>query len=500
MSLNDQYEHGRIPLKPLAYANKDLAQTNELVVDYGRNGSYHIYIADSEDPSILIDFTDKIIRDILPSATINANQFRISIEGIQEPSELRDIINHIYKRFVYADNENGFLFNNKDIEKIYDPNTKSILLKNEDGTIMLPVTTIDNIFDSSGAPMEELVNNITKFNCSFNIIDIEDVTESEFDFLYPYKNYDETIQIYIGGVYVSPDQYSIVNDIDNNEEYTNGTIVFHDNIENYLKISTGNGIENDYKLVMFFMYNTATASSGKYKYLHGSNIVNKTIPTFKLEKTTDNYLLDDSNIIPTSKALHNLYTDLYNSSTTTDGMHEVWSVDTGDETNITVQMPEEILYSDNPVIVHTATRCRKNTDCYMVFSNYNKTATKTFSNPINFPNNSYINKSIPANRPLTLIVYNEVPIINYYSRGAYILEGLSKETIVNRYIVICEAGQTDVVYTGLDYSYDGNIMVYRNGIRLFENIDYSINTGTETITLLNEAEYGEKIVFEYIGY
>ena len=107
------------------------------------------------------------------------------------------------------------------------------------------------------------------------------------------------------------------------------------------------------------MYNTIVTSSGEYKYLHGSNIVNKTIPTLKLEKTTDNYLIDDSNVIPTSKALHNLYTDLYNASTTADGMHEIWSVDTGDATNITVQMPDEILNSDNPVIVHTATRCQK---------------------------------------------------------------------------------------------------------------------------------------------
>ena len=500
MSLNDQYEHGRIPLRPLAYANKDLAQTNELIVDYGRNGTYHIYIADSEDPSILIDFTDKIIRDVLPSATINANQFRISIEGVQEPTALRDIINHIYKRFICADNENGFSFNNRDIAKVYDPNTKSVLLKNDDGTIMLPVTTIDNVLDTSGVPMEERLNNITKFSCSSTIIDIDDTTESEFNFLYPYTNYNESIQVYVGGTYLSPDQYSIVNDIDDNEEYITGTIVLHDTVENYLNVFIGDERENDYKLIVFFMYNTIVTSSGEYKYLHGSNIVNKTIPTLKLEKTTDNYLIDDSNVIPTSKALHNLYTDLYNTSTTADGMHEIWSVDTGDATNITVQMPDEILNSDNPVIVHTATRCQKNSNCYMVFSNYNKTSTKTFNNSIMFPDYSDINKSIPANRPLTLIVYNRVPIINYYPKGAYILEGLNKETIVNRYIVICTSGQTDVVYTGLDYSYDGNIMVYRNGIRLFENIDYTINTGTETITLLTEAEDGEKIVFEYIGY
>ena len=34
MSLNEQFEHGRIPLKPLAFENKDLAQKREFLIDY----------------------------------------------------------------------------------------------------------------------------------------------------------------------------------------------------------------------------------------------------------------------------------------------------------------------------------------------------------------------------------------------------------------------------------------------------------------------------------
>ena len=501
MSLNDQYEHGRIPLRPLAYTNKDLAQTNELVVDYGKNGTYHIYISDSEDPSILIDFTDKIIREVLPTATINANQFKISIEGVQEPTALRDIINRIYKRYVYADNENGFSFNNKDIAKVYDPNTKSVLLRNDDGTIMLPVTTIDNILDTTGKTIEERLNNATRFAYSTEVIEVEDSSDVEFTFTYPYKNYSEAIQVFICGTFLNSDQYSIVNDLDDNGDYISGTLVLTNSPMYYIDLISSQEIENnDVNITISFMYNVLAKSDGKYEYMHGSNITNKSIPIIKLEKTTDNYLIDDSNMIPTSKALHNLYSDLSNTFATTDGVHEVWSVDSGDNTNITVQMPDEILNSDDPVIVHTATKCQKNSNCYMVFSNYNRTSSKTFDNSIKFPDFSDISRPIPANRPLTLIVYNRVPLSNYYPKGAYILEGLNKETIVNRYIVVCTSGQTDIVYTGLDYSYDGNIMVYRNGIRLFENIDYTLNTSTETITLLTEAEDGEKIVFEYIGY
>ena len=33
-NMNDQFEHGRIPLKPLSLKNKNLASTCELIVDY----------------------------------------------------------------------------------------------------------------------------------------------------------------------------------------------------------------------------------------------------------------------------------------------------------------------------------------------------------------------------------------------------------------------------------------------------------------------------------
>ena len=99
MSLNDQFEYGRIPLKPLPYLNKELATCNELIIDYGEDRTYHMYLTDSNDPSILIDLTDTIIKQIIPNAKINANQFQILIEGITEPTSLQDIINLIYKRF-----------------------------------------------------------------------------------------------------------------------------------------------------------------------------------------------------------------------------------------------------------------------------------------------------------------------------------------------------------------------------------------------------------------
>ena len=48
MPLNSQFEHSRIPLKPLAYKDRALAQPSELMIDYkGEHPSYHIYIVDN---------------------------------------------------------------------------------------------------------------------------------------------------------------------------------------------------------------------------------------------------------------------------------------------------------------------------------------------------------------------------------------------------------------------------------------------------------------------
>ena len=59
--------------------------------------------------------------------------------------------------------------------------------------------------------------------------------------------------------------------------------------------------------------------------------------------------------------------------------------------------------------------------------------------------------------------------------------------------------ENTIGYSGLLYNTgeDHNIFVYRNGVRLFESIDYSINTSNKTITVYVNTEQYEKFVFEY---
>ena len=50
MSANDQFNMGRLPLRPLSLNDKELAETKELGIDNrGDDSSYHSYITDSKD-------------------------------------------------------------------------------------------------------------------------------------------------------------------------------------------------------------------------------------------------------------------------------------------------------------------------------------------------------------------------------------------------------------------------------------------------------------------
>ena len=194
MSINDQYNMGRIPLRPLALTDKANAQTKELIIDYkGDKPTYHIYITDAKDRTKLIDITQLILDEAFP--IINADNFKISIEGILNPENLRDIINFIYKRFLMPDNSNGFNYNN-DWKKLYDPLTKSILLKDTDNVVYLPVTTADNVYDADGATLQDRLDNISRVGFATSFVTATAQGQTSFKLEYPFPDYSS------GGNYI----------------------------------------------------------------------------------------------------------------------------------------------------------------------------------------------------------------------------------------------------------------------------------------------------------
>ena len=66
----------------------------------------------------------------------------------------------------------------------------------------------------------------------------------------------------------------------------------------------------------------------------------------------------------------------------------------------------------------------------------------------------------------------------------------------SRFIHLCIDQETAISYAGLSYTASDIINVYRNGVRLFQDVDYSINAAAQTITLYVRTEDGERIIFE----
>ncbi len=389
MSVNDQYNMSRIPIRPLSLSNKDLASTKELIIDnLGDKPSYHLYITDSEDRTKLIDITSLIIKEAFPN--INADNLKITIEGILEPENLKDIINYIYKRFLMPDDANGFNYK-EDYNKLTDPLTKSVLLKDTDDIIYLPVTLADNVYDSAGVTIQDRLDQMTRLGFSTSYVRSENKSgQSSFEFEYPFVNYTNGgnyVEVRIGSTYIDKSRYEIIDEVDRDGNCYRATINLIDE-----------SLEYGRALNFLFIYNSSITPQSKPGYFYGGLLANGSVPTGKLEKVSDRYDLNDSTSIATSKALYNLY----------------------------------------------------------------KACCE---------------------------LYGKTPGSSSSSSGDYKLT-------TNRYIYTAKDQETKISFNSLYFKSGDQIFVYRNGVRLFESLDYSINITARTITLYVRTEANDRIVFE----
>lgn len=489
MSANDQFEYGRIPLKPLPLTNKEQAQVNELIIDYkkhsdGTDPEYHIYIADSDDPTKLIDITNLIIKEILPNAKINANQFQIKIDGIQDPTDLSKIIGYIYKHFVLP---NDFNYN-EDIDKVLSESntTKSALLVQTDGTVILPITKASNVFDDTGESIQSRLDNMTRVCISTAYIYATEDNQTSFEFSYPFENYNEFIEIRIGTTYIDSTRYMITPNRDANGNYTTGTLTF---IPGVGENDTGDSIEINRRIDFIFMYNALNKGTGGCKVMNGRAIADSTIPACKLEFTSDSYIYNNSNCIATSAAVYNLFKKIIN-----DGINEniQYLMDLNDSANvINIDLNNyninEITF---PFVFNLILTSNKRNAMGNLFIQFKKGTSvyKTY-NLYNLLDNSLYELS--GGKVYTIYIPSD-------NNKAYILTPFNNLKS-SRYVHLCEDQETEISYENLDCGYDDLIHVYRNGVRLFEDIDYSNDTISKKITLFVRTEENERIIFETLS-
>jgi hypothetical protein len=473
-SLNDQFEHGRLPLRPLSYENRKLAQPDELLIDYGNTGdeNYHIYIADTKDPSKLIDITEMMVQKMLPSEKLNVDQFEITLEGEKDPSTLKDIINYIYKRFIWPENYGIFDYA-RDSYKLFDSGAINTLLRDAQGDVILPVTFADNVFYKNGKTLQDNFNESTRLGIKRTTFYTKANTKA-YTFDYPFNNYMDDIDVRWNSVYLDASKYSITPNINNDGNFSSGTITL---------ISDG-AVGNNEQVDLIFTYNAKAYQDSKYEYMDGKNISIRSIPSSRLEKTSNEYSLDDETSIATSKALYNLYLDIVE-LLDNNSMNVSYNVDMSGNSRVIKITSDTNIVEEDYFLCNVLLDTKKRFDSTAVIT-YGTSSTKV---DIVDAVGKDLTRGLPAGKIAKFLW------IKSENKLKLITSDLSNLRS-SRWVYKCLESEKTICYCGMNYELGACITVYKNGLRLFEDIDYSINTKDETITLFNQTTDGDVIVFE----
>lgn len=471
---NDQFEHGRIPLRPLAYSQRKNAQTDELIIDFGNTGkeTYHIYLSSSNDPTKLIDLTEMMVSQMLPTAKFNVDQFEISLEGVEEPTALKDVINYIYKRFLYPENYGLFDYA-RDSYKLFDDSAVNTLLRNAEGRVILPVTFADNVFFKNGKTFQDQYNEITRLAINKQTIYAKK-DQKAYKFLYPFKNYMDYVEIRYNSRYLADSEYFIGPILDDENNFTDGMLTL--NLEE---------IEDNDQIDFIFTYNAKAYQDVKYEYMDGKNISFKSIPITRLESISDSFTDPDNSKVATSKGLYNLYLEML---TLVD--HNANNV----SYNIDISEYDNFIHidSDKNIIEYDYFMCNvllgtpKRFDATALIAHNGGSIVNV---PIVDARGKDLTKGLPSGKIARFMWVAK-------ERKVYLISTNISQLRSSRWIHKALENETEICYCGMRYELGSCITVYKNGLRLFEDIDYSIDAKEEKIKLFNPTTEGDVIVFE----
>jgi len=482
-SLQDEFDMGRIPIRPLQYQNKSKVHTKELMVDSYRDNpdekpTFHLYISDAVDRSVIHDLTQIMINEAFAGKEIY-----VDIDGIDKPLSIYEAINYIYRRFIHIDNPEGFDIN-RDKEKITIDNNKVALLKDINGEYIFPVTRADAIYDTNGNTLQSRLDNSTRVGFASDYIKVSYQDQSSFEITYPFPDYRDGgnfMQLYIGTTVIDKTRYSISeNKSDDGKIYGCTINFFTDTFE------IGRRID------ILFIFNTPSIDGKQFEAIDGHILASHTLPVEKLERYSDSYTLNDSSSIATSKAVHNLYEATYDMMLNK-GSKAIYTKDLSPDSPsmITVNtINDEIILSGHYILISVITQNSKNKKLTLSVISMQDEITKraiTTRYDVELP------QVIGANKLVRFLVNQEEAIA---------LNATDIKLNNSRYIHYCVDAENVISFKDLNYSESSLIKVYRNGVRLFKDMDYSINFSTETITLFIRTQAKEKIIFEseYISF
>ena len=467
--LQDEFDMGRIPIRPLPYENRDKAFTHELMVDStGENPTYHIFIASTDDPKKLIDLSEKLIAE-----GFSSQELTVRITGIQEPVSVQQLIEYIYLRFVHIEDVAGF-DPEEDTAKVLDTDNKDVILRTINGAAVFPVVRASSIIDANGISLEDRLNHISHLAFIRDSITASQDGQQTFEITYPFANYlagGNYIEFRLDGMTVSPSQYTLIENTNEVGEAFGCTVTFA-----VSALAKGKTID------ILYLYNAGNLN-GTVTVIDGNMIANKSISVIKLN-ASDSYTMDDPNSVATSRAVYRLYQNI--SEIATDASSKSMFVKDllpANSNAIMVDLSHEgIMLSERYImlLVYLTAGKAENIETIISYVVDGQTVIKRFDCEI--PNGA------GDGRILKLLVNQSECIV---------LETTKMHIARNRFFHYCTSVSQDISFKGLDYDSNGVLSVYHNGVRLFEDLDYTMNHSTQMITLTTRPAVRDVIVFEF---
>ena len=477
-NLQDEFEMGRIPLRPLPYEYKSKAYTQELMIDISRSNpdeepSMHIYVTDSVDRTKIYDLSAKIIEE-----SFSGKDIKISIDGIQEPLNLQEILSYIYLRFIKMDNPSGFDIT-RDISEITNQSSKGVLLKDINDNTVFPVTRSDVIFDIHGKSLQERLDNISRVAFNNDYIKVSFTDQNVFNIVYPFANYFDNgnyMQLMIGTTIIDKSRYHIdeITSSDGNKYGCN--IVFYNDT-----------FEEDRRIDILYIYNTTNLTSTESNTIDGHIITNNSININKIDSVTNSYLINSQDTLPSSSAVYNMYKDLSDIITQSGNKSAFCKDLTPDATGfITINVAnDEIVLSDHYIICTIPIENIKDKNVELTVTSLNNLIDRE---SINSKYNLIFNDKLSSGKILKLLINtNDCIILNVYDF----------KFNCTRYIYYSSTGnELDIDWSKLDYNDNGILEVYRNGIRLFKDLDYTLDIPNRILKLFVKTSEADRIIFE----
>ena len=478
MKMNDQFRDARIPIRLLKFKDRDLATTDELILDYGQDGdeTFHLYLTSSHDPSVLRDLTQLIIDNVSSEVSIDADHLTIRVEGLDDSTskkKLSDIINFIYKRFMYPDNYGVFDISDHR-EDLFGADTVSSMIRISDGRVFAPVTKADSVFFANGESLAEVYGKRIKLAVNTISYRITQHESTEFEFEYPCRNFAGEIHVRLNGIYINNTDFNIDNIVlDADGNYDNGIIRL---ISDY-NFHTGD------KLDFVFFYNVVAGNESCITF-DGKDIALKSVPANRLTKTSSSFTNNDKESLATSAGLYNLYNFV------TEQNDDVYTVKDNEfnEDYIGIYVPAtqgDILQVCNYCIFTVLTSYKKR---YDVAVNYTYDITTREYEIVDAEGNE-LTRGLPKGRLIKLMWDGR-------NERFILLNTNTNQLERSTYIHKCEDDEYVVSYAELEYTYGAVITVYKNGVRLFEGLDYSIDEANERISVDFRLTKNDTIVFE----